>query len=184
MIGKAKEPACISGNILPIPYLQQKNAWIDVPTFNKWFHEVFEPYVRKRTGHKNVDLDNDNDETVDEIARLLSNCNLLNGNHKIDIHGEIEQCLIDDNDDDELFKNTLLEEIEQAMGAVIVQEFVIRSEDDEPKPTSVHNDIDHRDVILQSLEGAISLDVNMSDLKSLPYLLFDHLNQAKAALLW
>ena len=52
MIGKAKELACISGNSWPIPYFQQKNAWIDVPTFNKWFNEVFEPHVRKRTGHK------------------------------------------------------------------------------------------------------------------------------------
>lgn len=52
MIGKAKEPACISGNSWPIPYMQQKNAWIDVPTFNKWFDEVFELFVRKRTGHK------------------------------------------------------------------------------------------------------------------------------------
>lgn len=52
MIGKAKEPACIAGNSWPIPYYSQKNAWIDVPTFNKWFDEVFEPYVRSRTGHK------------------------------------------------------------------------------------------------------------------------------------
>ena len=52
MIGKVKEPACIAGNSWPIPYLQQKNAWIDVTTFNKWFDEVFELYIRKRTGHK------------------------------------------------------------------------------------------------------------------------------------
>lgn len=37
MIGEAKEPACILGNSWPIPYFQEKNAWIDVPTFNKWF---------------------------------------------------------------------------------------------------------------------------------------------------
>lgn len=52
MIGKAKEPACISRNSWPIPYFQQKNVWIDVPTFNKWFDEVFKPHVQKRTGHK------------------------------------------------------------------------------------------------------------------------------------
>jgi hypothetical protein len=36
----------------PIPYFQQKNAWIDVMTFNKWYEGVFETHVRKRTGHK------------------------------------------------------------------------------------------------------------------------------------
>lgn len=52
MIGNIKEPACIVGNFWPIPYMQQKNAWIDVETFNKWFDEVFEPFERKRIGHK------------------------------------------------------------------------------------------------------------------------------------
>jgi len=47
MIGKAKEPACIAGNSWPIPYLQKKNDWIDVPIFNKWFNDV-----RKSTCHK------------------------------------------------------------------------------------------------------------------------------------
>lgn len=52
----------------------------------------------------------------------------------------------------------------------------------EPESTSAYNNIDQRDVILQPLESAISLDVNMNDLKSLPYLSSDHINQATAAL--
>lgn len=68
------------------------------------------------------------------------------------------------------------------MGAVLVHESVIKSKDDEPEPTSAQNDIDQRNVILQSLECAISLDVNMNDLKSSPYLSSDHIDQAKAAL--
>ena len=52
MIGKAKEPACIVGNSWPLPYLAQKNAWIDIPTFNKWFDHVFVPFVRSRTNRK------------------------------------------------------------------------------------------------------------------------------------
>ena len=52
MIGKAKEPTCIAGNSWPIPYFAQRNAWIDIPTFNKWFGQVFEPYGRRRTNRR------------------------------------------------------------------------------------------------------------------------------------
>ncbi|KAL2642168.1 hypothetical protein R1flu_009755 [Riccia fluitans] len=119
---------------------------------------------------------------MDKIARLLNNCDLLSGNSDIDIWAEIEQCLINDNDDSELFKNTLLEEIEQAMDAVLLQEPTIEFEEDEAETTLAHDGIDQRDVILQSLESAISLDVNMSELKSLSYLSSAHINQAKVAL--
>lgn len=62
------------------------------------------------------------------------------------------------------------------MDAIFVQELVIESENDEAEPTSAHYDIDQRDVILQSLESAISSNVNMSELKSLQYLSSDHIN--------
>ena len=52
MIGKAKEPACIVGNSWPLPYVAQRNAWIDIPCFNKWFDQVFVPFVRSRTNRK------------------------------------------------------------------------------------------------------------------------------------
>ena len=52
MIGQAKEPTCIAGNSWPIPYFAQRNAWIDIPTFNKWFGQVFVPYVRRRTNRR------------------------------------------------------------------------------------------------------------------------------------
>lgn len=52
MIGKAKQHAWIVKNTWSIPYFHQKNAWIDVSTFNKWFDEIFEPYVFWRTRHK------------------------------------------------------------------------------------------------------------------------------------
>ena len=52
MIGKAKEPTCIVGKSWPLPYVAQRNAWIDIPSFNKWFDEVFIPFVRSRTNRK------------------------------------------------------------------------------------------------------------------------------------
>lgn len=52
MIGKAKESACIAGRQWPLPYFNQKKAWVDIPVFNQWFDQVFRPYVRRRTGRK------------------------------------------------------------------------------------------------------------------------------------
>ena len=49
MVGKAARPACISGKTWPLPYYNQKRAWIDGPVFTKWLDEVFIPLVRRRT---------------------------------------------------------------------------------------------------------------------------------------
>ena len=52
MIGKAKEPACIVGKSWILPYVAQRNSSIDIPSFNKWFDEVFVPFVCSRTNRK------------------------------------------------------------------------------------------------------------------------------------
>lgn len=49
MIEKVKQFARIVKNTLSISYFHQKNVWIDVPRFKKWFKEVFEPYVCRQT---------------------------------------------------------------------------------------------------------------------------------------
>ena len=49
IIGKPKAPACIQGQEWPLPYYNQRKAWMDVETRWKWFNEVFYPEVKKRT---------------------------------------------------------------------------------------------------------------------------------------
>ena len=50
IIGKPVTPTCIIGREWPIPYYNQKNAWMDTSTFMKWFNDIFYPEVTKRTG--------------------------------------------------------------------------------------------------------------------------------------
>ncbi|XP_065671899.1 tigger transposable element-derived protein 6-like [Hydra vulgaris] len=50
MIRKAARPACIVGRTWPKPYFCQKNAWMDVSIYWKWFNEVFYPEVKNKTG--------------------------------------------------------------------------------------------------------------------------------------
>jgi hypothetical protein len=49
MIVKAKRPACIIGHQWPLPYCNQKKAWMDTTIFMKWFDEIFYQEVRRRT---------------------------------------------------------------------------------------------------------------------------------------
>ena len=49
LIGKPKTPACIKGKQWPVPYYSQRNAWMDVSTYMKWFDEIFYPAVRLKT---------------------------------------------------------------------------------------------------------------------------------------
>ena len=49
MIGKAKRPACIIGRRWPLPYCNQKKAWVDTTVFMKWFDETFCQEVWRRT---------------------------------------------------------------------------------------------------------------------------------------
>ena len=50
IIGKPARPACIVGREWPVPYSNQKNAWMDTSTFMRWFDEIFYPEVTRRTG--------------------------------------------------------------------------------------------------------------------------------------
>ena len=52
VIGKPKAPACIQDQEWPLPYYNQRKAWMDVETCWKWFNEVFYPEVKKRTHHR------------------------------------------------------------------------------------------------------------------------------------
>lgn len=61
MIGKAAQPMCFVGasNRCPLPYFSQKSAWTDATVFKRWFHEVFLPSLRTRTGcHVYLIMDN------------------------------------------------------------------------------------------------------------------------------
>ena len=50
MIGNSKIPACSVDKHWPIPYCSQRKAWMDQPTYQKWFDTVFLPEVQKHTG--------------------------------------------------------------------------------------------------------------------------------------
>ena len=50
MIGKSKILACSVGKHWPIPYCSQHKAWMDQPTYQKWFDTVFLPEVQKHNG--------------------------------------------------------------------------------------------------------------------------------------
>jgi hypothetical protein len=50
VIGKPKRPACIRNREWPVKYFNQSRAWMDVATCWKWFDEVFQPEINKRTG--------------------------------------------------------------------------------------------------------------------------------------
>jgi len=49
-VGKQKKPACIVPKEWPVRYYDQKNAWMDTPTFIKWFDGIFFPCAGLRTG--------------------------------------------------------------------------------------------------------------------------------------
>ena len=49
IIGKSKNPRCFRKTPCPIKYFSQANAWSDGTTFNKWWQEVFIPFIRKWT---------------------------------------------------------------------------------------------------------------------------------------
>ena len=307
MIGKAKEPACIAGNSWPIPYFNQKNAWIDVPTFNKWFDEVFEPYVRRRTGHKVllildnapghasaferngirvaffppnvtswkqpmdmgiiaalkkryrylllkdiiayhdnspaikdrlvtaalklkrgaagvafgrpahlldaanfaniawneisadslkncfkkadiipgfnnvVHTDCDVEDTVNDLTRLLSSCDLLGDCNDIDVRNEIEQCLYDDKDESQMYKDALLEDMDNILND-FASEPTVESEEDENESVHIAPAADQLDVIAQSLEDVMKLEIDLGGLVRSHYLSSEQINQAKGAL--
>jgi hypothetical protein len=60
------------------------------------------------------------DETVDEIVNVLRNMSILGEYEGPNIRRDIEMCFNDDNDNSEFGKNTLIEEIEDAMNNALV----------------------------------------------------------------
>ncbi|KAF0687390.1 Aste57867_20859 [Aphanomyces stellatus] len=49
MIGKDKAPLSCGFKSLPVHYVAQLKAWMDVTVFNHWVHHIFVPEVKKRT---------------------------------------------------------------------------------------------------------------------------------------
>ncbi|KAG6930629.1 jerky [Chelydra serpentina] len=59
MIGKARSPRCfhhVNMKVLPFEYTNSKNAWMNRPIFEDWFHKIFTPavraHLRKQAGGK------------------------------------------------------------------------------------------------------------------------------------
>ncbi|KAH9125048.1 hypothetical protein LEN26_001179 [Aphanomyces euteiches] len=49
MIGKEKSPISSGFKSLPVHYMPQIKAWLDVTVFNHWVHHIFVPEVKRRT---------------------------------------------------------------------------------------------------------------------------------------
>lgn len=49
MVGTAKKPKCFENSIMPIPYFNQKCAWVDKLIYRRWWNEVFVPAIREWT---------------------------------------------------------------------------------------------------------------------------------------
>lgn len=60
LIGSSKNPHCFRDGQPPVPYCSQKISWMDRPTYNHGFNEVFLPTVRKWT--------------EDPVALIMDNC--------------------------------------------------------------------------------------------------------------
>ena len=60
LIGSSKQPFCFRRHAPPIPYTNQKNAWMDQHVMQHWFDTVFVPYVKRHFGSRKVLLLLDN----------------------------------------------------------------------------------------------------------------------------
>lgn len=49
IVGTASNPHCFRDGVCPIPYLSQKNAWVDSTVYKNWWEKVFLPSVREFT---------------------------------------------------------------------------------------------------------------------------------------
>ena len=67
IIGKPMNPRGFRLEKPPVPYFSQRNACSDSVTFNKWFYNLFIPFVRRKTSKP--------------VALLMDNC----GPHGTDI---------------------------------------------------------------------------------------------------
>ena len=99
----------------------------------------------------------------------------------IDVRNEIEQCLNEDNDDSQMYMDTLLEEIDNILNTSVL-ETIVESEEDDPEPVHIEPDVDQRDVISQSLGDVIKLEMDIGGLVFSSYLSSEQINQAKGAL--
>ena len=62
LVGESKNPHCFrgEGNHCPVPYDNQKNAWVDLEVYKRWWFNVFLPFVRNHTS--------------EPVALLMDNC--------------------------------------------------------------------------------------------------------------
>lgn len=66
LVGTAKKPHCFrndrQGNSreCPLPYINQKKAWVDKSVYRHWFNQVFLPQIREVAGDRKVALLMDN----------------------------------------------------------------------------------------------------------------------------
>ena len=70
IIGKSLRPICFRNSPPPLPYMAAGNGWINKVLFQRWFFEVFVPFVKFRTddpvllifdncsSHKKLEYDN------------------------------------------------------------------------------------------------------------------------------
>lgn len=71
MIGEAERPTCFRGasNECPLPYFNQKKAWMDRPVYARWWNTVFLRAVRERHRGTKRALMMDNSSTHDVSLR-------------------------------------------------------------------------------------------------------------------
>jgi hypothetical protein len=60
IIGSAKNPHCFRDSPSPIPYLSQRNAWVDRDVYSTWWFDIFLPVVRSFT--------------TEPVVLLMDNC--------------------------------------------------------------------------------------------------------------
>lgn len=60
LVGSAKNPHCFRDSPSPIPYLSQKNSWVDRDIYKSWWLDIFLPSVRAFTNER--------------VALLMDNC--------------------------------------------------------------------------------------------------------------
>ena len=60
IVGTSKNPHCFRDALSPIPYINQRNAWVDREVYKGWWFNIFLPAVRKFT--------------KEPVALLMDNC--------------------------------------------------------------------------------------------------------------
>nr|CAH0104180.1 unnamed protein product [Daphnia galeata] len=60
IVGSAKNPDCFRDSPSPIPYLSQRNAWVDRDVYSTWWFNIFLPVVRSFT--------------TEPVVLLMDNC--------------------------------------------------------------------------------------------------------------